>query len=124
VSTGLIIVIAVVVLVMLLALGGTIANARRLRAHRAELEATLLEADRALAAAHAGDKGWDRAALEAAVRQAVAQREPDASIEELALLKVVDPPGIAEDQAVFRVVTARGESTVTLLRRDDGWVAA
>ena len=58
-----IIVIVVLGVLLLLFVGGVIANARRARAEDPQLRATLLEADQALAQARAEDRGWDRAAL-------------------------------------------------------------
>jgi hypothetical protein len=45
-------------------------------------------------------------------------------VRELHLVQVVDRPGTDEDQAVFRVVTDRGERTLVLGRRDGAWVPA
>ena len=71
-----IIVIAVLAVLVLLFVGGVVANGRRARAEDPELRATLLEADQALAHARAEDRGWDRAALETAARAAFAARSP------------------------------------------------
>jgi len=61
-------------LFLLLAIGGYFAAERRQRERERELLAQLQAADRELAQAHASDKGWERSALEAAARQAVAER--------------------------------------------------
>jgi hypothetical protein len=95
-----VILIVFAVIVVLLFVGGYVANARRREAERAALHARAREADRHLADAHAQDKGWERAVLEDAARGAyVAQhgREP----ERLTLVQVVDRPGVDEDEAVF-----------------------
>ena len=118
-----IIVIVVVVLVVLLIVGGLVANARRARGGEDELRTALSEADRALAAARAVDRGWDREAMEAAARAAFAARSP-VEIGELLLLQVVDRPGTEEDQALFRVVTDAGSEEILLVRREDAWGAA
>ena len=119
-----IIVIVVVVLVVLLIVGGLVANARRARGGEDELRTALSEADRALAAARAVDRGWDREAMEAAARAAFAARSP-AEIGELLLLQVVDRPGTEEDQALFRVVTDAGSEEILCVREaDGGWRAA
>ena len=119
-----IIVIVVVVLVVLLIVGGLVANARRARGGEDELRTALSEADRALAAARAVDRGWDREAMEAAARAAFAARSP-AEIGELLLLQVVDRPGTEEDQALFRVVTDAGSEEILLVRdAGGGWGAA
>jgi hypothetical protein len=115
----------VVVVLLLLAAGGAYATARRARARDAELHAQLQAADRALAAAHAEDKGWERSTLERAAREAYAATYGgDEEVRELHLVQVVDRPGTDEDQAVFRVVTDAGEHTIVLGRRDGLWVAA
>jgi hypothetical protein len=120
VSTLAIIVVVVVVLLLLLIVGGTVANGRRARAEAGGLRATLLEADHALAQARAEDRGWERAALEAAVREAFAVRSP-IDVRELQLLKVIDRPGTDQDQCLFRVVTDVGSEEILLGRHGDSW---
>jgi hypothetical protein len=124
VSAIAIIVIVVVALVVLLIVGGLIANARRARGGEDDLLVAAREADRALAAARAVDRGWDREAMEAAARAAFAARSP-AEIGELLLLQVIDRPGTEEDQALFRVVTDAGSEEILCVRDADGaWSAA
>jgi hypothetical protein len=123
VSTLAIIVIVFVVIVLLLIVGGLVANARHLRGEEAHLRAILQEADQALAAARAVDRGWDRPALEASARAAFAERSP-AEVRELLLIQVVDRPGTEEDQARFRVVTDAGSEEILLVRQGEAWVAA
>ena len=119
-----IIIIVVVLLLVLLIVGGLVASARRARGGEDQLLAALHEADRALAAARAVDRGWDREAMEAAARAAFAARSP-APIGELLLLQVVDRPGTEEDQALFRVVTDAGSEEILCVRDDaGGWRAA
>ena len=118
-----IIIVVVALLLVLLIVGGLVANARRARGGEDELRVALREADRALAAARAVDRGWDREAMEAAARAAFAARSP-AEIGELLLLQVVDRPGTEEDQALFRVVTDAGSEEILLVRREDAWGAA
>jgi type II secretory pathway pseudopilin PulG len=121
------IVVGVVAVLLLLALGGAVANLRRRRRQEPELRAHLDELNRQLAVAHAADRGWERRALEAAARRAVSERRPSAEIRDLELIHVVDRPGTEEDKAVFRVTVAdRGaparQATLTLGRRDGHWV--
>jgi hypothetical protein len=123
VSALAIIVIVVLALLLLLFVGGTVANARRSRAESPELRESLLEADRALALARAEDRGWDRGALETAARAAFAARSP-IEPRELQLLKVLDRPGIEDDQCVFRVVTDVGSEEILLVRTGGDWAAA
>lgn len=117
-STLAIVVIAVLVVLALLAVGGAIAGARR---HR-NIEAAIDEANRALAAAHAEDKGWEPGALRDAARRAFESANPAAVVRDQALIQVVDRPGTDEDQAVFRFVTDDGESRLTMGRVDGSWV--
>jgi type II secretory pathway pseudopilin PulG len=124
VSALAIVLIVLAVLVVLLAAGGSIANARRTRARDALLHQQIQAADRAHAQAHAEDKGWERTTLEAAARDAVAQRFGGVEVKALHLVQVIDRPGTDADQAVFRVETADGDHTVTLGRRDGAWVPA
>ena len=115
-----IIIVVFVLLVVLLIVGGLIANARRARGGEDELRVALREADRALAAARAVDRGWDREAMEAAARAAFAARSP-AEVGELLLMQVIDRPGTEEDQALFRVVTDAGSEEILLVRQGDAW---
>ena len=95
-----VVLIVLAVVVLLLFVGGYIANARRREAERAALHARAREADRHLADAHAQDKGWERAALEDAAREAYIAQHGQAP-ERLTLVQVVDRPGVDEDEAVF-----------------------
>jgi Flp pilus assembly protein TadG len=122
VSAFAIIVIVVVAVMLLLIVGGLVASGRLFRHEDAQLRATAQEADRALAAARAVDRGWDRPALEAAAREAFAARSL-AEVRELLLIQVVDRPGTEEDQALFRVVTDAGSEEILLVREGDAWVA-
>jgi len=116
-----ILLIALVALIVVLAVGGRIVVARRERAGRVRFVAQLEEANAALAAAHAADNGWDRDALERIACAAFAARRPGVELLELALVQVVDRPGVDEDQAVFQVSTAAGASTLVLGRHGGEW---
>ncbi len=116
-TTLAVILIVVGGLIVLLALGGYIANSRRRSSERAELVGRAREADQQLAQARAEDKGWERQALEAAARAAYKERT-GAEPRHLILVQVVDRPGTDEDEAVF---DADGEELV-LGRRGDTWV--
>jgi len=117
-----IVLIVIGVVLVILIVGGLIANARRTREGEGALRAELEQANRALAIAHAQDKGWEREALERAAREAFAQRS-DATVRELELVQVIDRPGIDEDQAVFRVITDAGNESLRLDRHEGGWAA-
>lgn len=118
-----IVLLIIAVLVVTLGIGGYVAMGRRTRDHEDELVASLTRAERELAQAHASDKGWDRATLEAAAR-AAAERLGAADIRALQLVQVIDKPGTDADQAVFRVETESGEHSITLGRSGGVWGAA
>ena len=117
-----IVVLVAVVVLAVLAIGGYVATGRRARADDPALRAELEAANRALALAHAQDKGWERSLLEEAARTAFADRSP-AEVRDLQLVQVVDKPGTDDDQAVFRVVTDHGAEYLHLDRHGDAWVA-
>ena len=121
-STLATVVVAVVAVLLLLALGGMVANARRRRALEPRLEASLDEVNRRLAEAHAADKGWERAALEAAAQRAFGELRPGEEVREQVLVQVVDRPGTDEDKAVFRLRSDAGVAYLTMGRRDGAWV--
>jgi hypothetical protein len=118
-------VIALLVIAGVLALlfvGGVVANAR-LHAREDDRHARrIADADRALAAARAEDRGWNRTALETAARTALEARgvQPTA----LELIRVVDRPGTDEDRARFRARTAEGFVEIELARMGDSWEPA
>jgi hypothetical protein len=120
VSVFAIVIIIVVGVLVLLIVGGVVANARRTRDEAGDMRATLREADHALALARAEDRGWERSALEAAARDAFAARSP-VDVRELLLLKVIDRPGTEDDQALFRVITDVGSEELLLARHGDDW---
>lgn len=112
-----------VVLLILLFVGGLIATGRRRQVLQKRLAASIEAADAALAQARASDRGWDRAVIEAAARDAFAARHGGKAPGGLHLVQVVDKPGTDADQAVFRAVVDMGrDETITLGRRDGAWV--
>ena len=118
-----IVLIVLAVLVLALFAGGLAGAARRARSTEGALRARLERANEELALAHAQDKGWDRATMDAAAREAHAAAG-GGEVQELHLLQVVDLPGTDADEAVFRIVAVGGaETQVTLGRRDGVWVA-
>jgi Tfp pilus assembly protein PilX len=114
---------AIVGVIVVLALLGMVANARARARDDERLRAQVEAANDALAAAHAEDRGWERATLEAAARKAYDAANPGMPATELTLVQVVDLPGVDEDEAVFRVVSGAGESRLTLGRRGGEWHA-
>jgi len=111
-----IILIVLGVLIVALVVGGVIAAGRRQRAREGHLKQQLEQANSELALAHAQDKGWDRATLEAAARDAAG-----GPVDELDLVLVEDRPGTDEDRAVFRVLRGGTEERLVLGRRGGAW---
>jgi hypothetical protein len=123
VSTLAIVLVVAGVVVLALIVGGLIASARFARADDPALRRDLEEADHALALARAQDKGWDRDAMEAVVRGALAARgEPVPK--DLLLVQVVDRPGTEQDEALFRAPLPGGDREVRLVRRGEAWIEA
>jgi type II secretory pathway pseudopilin PulG len=123
VSVLAIVLIAVAALLLLLFIGGYIANGRHQRARATRLRAQIEAADQALAEARAGDRGWDLAVLESAARQAYVSRFDGREPEQLHLVQVVDRPGTDADEAVFRAIDGHREQDVVLGREGGQWVA-
>ena len=120
-----IVIVVIAALIALLAAGGWLAATRRASARERKLLEELRVAEQELARAHAMDKGWDRALLESAAREAVAERFGSEPVDALHLVQVIDRPGTDADQAVFRVRTADGdEHRVTLGRTGGVWEPA
>lgn len=114
-----IVLVVLAVLVVALTLGGTVAAGRVRQRSEVHLRRSLEAANEALALARAQDRGWERATLEAAARDAAGS-----GYERLELVQVVDNPGVENDKAVFKVIVKGGrDRTVTLGRRDGVWVA-
>jgi hypothetical protein len=114
-----IVLIVLAVLVVVLAIGGTFAAGRVRDHNEAHLRSSLEQANEALAHARALDRGWERATLEAAARDAAGS-----GYERLELVQVVDNPGVENDKAVFKVIVKGGrDRKVTLGRRGGAWVA-
>jgi hypothetical protein len=83
----------------------------------------IAQANEALAHARAGDRGWDRDAIDVAARAAQLALHPGAVIEAVHLIQVVDRPGTEDDEAHVRVIDAGGAHAIVLGRRGDEWVA-
>src|SRR4051812_10569287 len=108
-------------LLALLFLGGFAANARARTAEEDRHAQRIAEADQALAAARAEDRGWNHTLLEDAARAAFAAQGVEASA--LELIRVVARPGTDEARALFRARTAEGFAEVELARSGDTWQA-
>ncbi len=120
-SAGEIVLLVVVGLIVALAVGGAIAQRRRMARNRGVFEASLEEVNRDLAAARAEDRGWERETLEAAARDAYA-RERGGAPARLTLVRIVDRPGTDEDKAIFRAEDGERREELTLGRQDGDWV--
>ena len=122
ISTLGIVLLVVLAVVLILAFGGYTAMTRRTRAREGALQRELAHAEDALAEAHALDKGWDRATLEAAAHAAAVARFGDGVVGTPQLVQVIDRPGVDADQAVFRVEGPDGgEHRITLGRSGGEW---
>src|SRR6476646_7333066 len=93
ISTVDIVLLVALVIVAALAAAGYAGAARRAREGEGKLLAELAAAEGALAQAHASDKGWDRELLEAAAREAFAERFGTTPISAMQLVQVLDRPG-------------------------------
>lgn len=120
-GTAAIIVLAVLAFFLLLAIGGAVMVRRRTEAGEGAFRAEIERANRDLAAAHAADNGWEPTRVTEAARGAFAAERPQAAIETIELVQVIDPPGTEDDKAVFRVHADGGEHRLTLGRQGDSW---
>jgi hypothetical protein len=115
--------IAVGAVLLLLFMGGYVAAGRRAREREGSRKRSLAEADRALEAARAADKGWERVLLEEAVRKVLAEERPDWRYDRLELVLVDDRPGVTEDRAHFLATGPDDEVRLVLNRLNGGWIA-
>ena len=120
-SALVIVLIVLAAIIVLLFVGGLAAARRREREQAPFLDEHIAEADRALEAARASDRGWDRELMEQAARDALAQAHPGKSFERLELVLVDDKPGVEEDRAQFEGVSGDTRVRVELTRGGDGW---
>jgi hypothetical protein len=120
-STLEIILLVAVALLLLLIVGGAVARRRQLDAGRESFDAHLASVNEELAAARAGDRGWDPQRLDAVARAAWEERSGGAPADEIVLWRVVDRPGTDEDRAVYRVQSGGSETLITLARTGDDW---
>jgi hypothetical protein len=109
----------IILVVALLAVGGSIARRRQLAATEARFDAHLAQVNRDLAAAHAADRGWERGVLDAAARAAWGEARPGTEPGELELVQIIDQPGTDDDKAIFRSTAG---ARLVMGRRDGDWV--
>lgn len=116
-----IVLIVLGVLVLLLFAGGALGARRRARANEPTYARHLAEADQALEQARAADRGWDRAVMEQAARDALAGAHPGSEFDRLDLVLVDDRPGVMEDRAHFEASSGQRRVRVVLTRDESGW---
>ena len=116
-----IVLIVLFVLLVLFFIGGLIYSRRRL--NDPHLEGHIANADQALEAARASDRGWDRAVMEEAARRALADERPGFATADLHLVLVDDRPGVEEDRAHMLAMGGDGQARVILTRNPEGeWI--
>src|SRR5437764_12140330 len=118
-STLAVILIVVAALLVILFAGGLVGALRRRQHFDEQLRLRIAEADRALEAARAVDRGWDRVVLEEAAREALQRERPDFRYDTLYLVLVEDRPGTDEDRAQMAATGPEGELRVVLVRRGE-----
>ena len=111
-----IVLIVIAAVLILLFVGGYIASRRRTE-HWSEHVA---QAERALEAAFATDRGWDRDLLHSAARDALGSHKPGWEYTDVHLVVVEDKPGVEQDRAQLVAVGQDGEARVVLARSADG----
>ena len=122
-STLAIVLIMIGAVFLLLFLGGLLVTVRRRSAQSEDYGRRVAEADQALEAARAADRGWERELLEAAAHDALASQRPEMHPpDRLDLVLVDDRPGVTEDRAHLVAASGGTEVTLVLARRDGGWV--
>ena len=111
-----IVLIVIAAVLILLFVGGYVASRRQ----ATDWSLHVAEADHALEAARAADKGWDRDLLDRSARQALESQRPGWEYRDLHLVLVDDKPGVAEDKAHFVAAGGDGEARVGLARDTAG----
>jgi hypothetical protein len=117
------ILLTIVAVVVVLVITGAVASRRRVDVGASDYTRHVAEADGALERARATDRGWDRAALEGAARDALGAQRPGVGYDDLHLVLVEDRPGIGQDRAHFVATDdASADVRVVLIRSDGQWV--
>lgn len=119
-----IVLIVLVVLIGIFLVGGFIAARRRTESQMAAFVRDLADANEALARARALDRGWDRDHIDAAARAAHLAARPEARIDAVHLIQVIDRPGVEDDEALLRVTDDAGDHDVRLGRTGGEWGVA
>ena len=122
-STLAVILIAAAILVVALLMVATLAVRRRTEQDRPDYDRHLAAADRALEAARASDRGWDRSVMGDVARTALNEHRPGWDFRSLDLVLVEDRPGVSEDRAHFEAGDGDERVVVVLTRGEAGWTA-
>ena len=121
-STVAIVLIVIGAVLVLLFVAGLLAARRHRRP--ADLDERIRAADRALEAARATDRGWDRDLMAHAAGKALTERRPGYEWESIELVLVDDRPGVVDDTAHLVGSGPGGQARVVLSRREGGeWFA-
>ena len=115
-TLAIILIVVGAVLLLLLGAGALVAR-RRTEGDYAEHVA---QADQALEAARAADRGWDREVLERTARAALERDRPGWAYDELHLVLVDDRPGVVDDRAHLVAMGDGGEARLVLTRMAGG----
>ena len=121
-STTALIIVMLVAVVVVLVVTGLVASRRRVDVGASDYRRHVAEADGALERARANDRGWDRAALERAARDALGAHRPGVEFDDLHLVLVEDRAGVEQDRAHFVATDETGDVRVVLARSDGQWV--
>lgn len=122
-STGSLILLIVVAVVVALVITGLVASRRRVDVEASDYRRHVAQADGALERARASDRGWDRAALDGAARDALSARRPGVDYDDLHLVLVEDRSGVDEDRAHFVATDDENSDVRVVLARSGGeWV--
>jgi hypothetical protein len=116
-----IVLIVVGVLVVALLVGGLLGARRRERDIGPQFTRHLEQADRALQAARANDRGWDPTLLEQTVLDTLARSHPGISFDPVYLVLVDDQPGVERDRAHYEAHGDDERVRVVLTRDESGW---
>ena len=113
-----VIALVIAAVLILLFVGGYVASRR----HTENWHEHVAQAEQALEAAFAADRGWDRELLHGAAREALGSHRPGWEYTDVHLVVVDDRPGVDQDRAQLVAVGEDGEARVVLARdADGGW---
>ena len=108
--------IVIAAVLILLFVGGYVATRRR----NVDWSEHVAQAEQALEAAFAADRGWDRELLHRSAREALGSHKPGWEYTDVHLVVVEDKPGVEQDRAHLVAVGEDGEARVVLARESDG----